>query len=272
MNGRLERVFNVTQDKSKTNISTQSRINTPKFDATREIRSLQNRVTSLERKLSELLDKGRNDLDSLEADLPPKQEKRRRGPNPVHKPTLLAQRDELIQMLEGYWPEIEVSCLPSPKPRELQKVLSSIRGQANGRHKMPAEHLLANMEALLKFLSSDRFRSDPRQIANAFAGFPAVSTWRSLKLCQSVPSQLPIGSRAIRIYVRRKHPKLFAILQLDISLPHFVNSLRDYGSRETMLLGYTAQYLYECWLTGKPDFSRLIAGKGEPVAISSALG
>jgi hypothetical protein len=117
---------------------------------------------------------------------------------------------------------------------------------------------LENLADLADFLSGDRFRRDPRQIANAFAGSNTMGVWRSLKRCQAYPSNEPIGQRAIRAYIRRKHARLFARLSADYSLPNFANSLRSYRGKDANVRALTAQALCICWKRCDPDPSILI--------------
>jgi len=121
------------------------------------------------------------------------------------------------------------------------------------RHDWPALHLLKHFPELIQFLSSDRFRRDPRQVANAFAGVPSVSVWRSLKLCQADPCNNPIGSRAIRSYIRRKHPELYQRLLADYSLVNFATALKSYRSKDQKLNQFGAQYLFLCWKQCTPE-------------------
>lgn len=191
----------MTQDAKTAINSTHSSKRKEQFNAARSVRGLQKRVTELERIVSSLLAERQIGVNSVALDLIPTEPRKKRGPVPVHQGFLLHTRDQIIMMIEAYWPEIEPLCSPTPNKQMLKKVLIAIRDKPRGRFEIPAAKLLENAEELLKFLASNRFRSDPRQIANAFAGVPKVSTWRSLKLCQANQSNLPIGDRAIRSYI-----------------------------------------------------------------------
>jgi hypothetical protein len=223
--------------------STQTLPASPEFDAKRSIHTLQKRIAKLESSVADLMAARNAEFEGL-----PQAEHKRPGPKPRHGGMILSDRDRLVEMLECYWPEIEPMCLPWPNREGLKRVLESIPGQALGRHDYFAKHLLAHLPHVLRFVVSNRFRRDPRQIANAFAGFPNVSVWRSLKICQAKPCNNPIGSRAIRAYLRRKHPKLHGRLTADYSLTNFATAIRDYRTKDAKLNPFDARYLYKSWL------------------------
>jgi hypothetical protein len=179
------------------------------------------------------------------------------GPKPLHEGLLSSDRDQLIQMLEFYWPELEPLCRPKPNPHGLRRVLESIPHHLGGYHAYAAQHLLKHLPELLKVLVGDRFRRDPRQIANAFAGFPKISIWTSLKRCQAKPCNIPIGNRTIRAYIRRRHPELHGRLIADYSLVNFAAALRSHRSNDTMLIAFGAQHLYQVWKQCEPDYSSI---------------
>ena len=187
----------------------------------------------------------------------PDEGRKRPGPKAVHIWSLLAERDHLVRMLENYWPQIEPFCIPRGNADALRKILEAIRKDAHGRHGLAAQHLLANLEEVIKFISGDRFRNDPRQIANAFAGFPQVGIWRSLKICQASPCPEPIGHRAIRAYIRRKHSTLFQDLAADHALINFVSAFKRYRSADPKLKMYNAATLYKLWKECTPKIDTL---------------
>jgi hypothetical protein len=227
------------------------------FDAERSYRELQQRVAKLESIVADSMGMALHDWSS---DLSP--ERKKPGPKSIHDVALISRRDRLIQMLESYWPELEPLCEPNPDPRSLGNLLRRIARRErhptnNGRHAQAAEHLLKDLADLGDFLSGDRFRHDPRQIANAFAGSEDMGVWRSLKRCQAHPSNEPIGQRAVRAYIFRRNRRLFDRLSADYSLPNFVSSLRAYRGKDSKLRAFTAQYLYMCWKKCDPDHAIL---------------
>jgi hypothetical protein len=149
------------------NNSTQTVKYAKQFDAHRSISELQERVSRLEQLIAGLMGTGAG---FEEAQIPAVQRKRP-GPKPIHIWSIRQNRDQLVQMLEDHWPEIEPFCIPRPDERGLRGVLRSIVKIRDFRE-LPAKHLLDHLPDVVKFLEGDRFRRDPRQIANALAGFP----------------------------------------------------------------------------------------------------
>ena len=235
-----------------TNNSTQSSQLGRKLDATCLIRDLAERVTKLEKAFESAV----APLDLAVSEIPIGEPKKP-GPKPIHFWGLLSDRNTLVRMTEYYWPELEPLCWPKPKPQILKKVLEAISFQQTSWYAGASKHLLEQIDNLVEFISTDRFRRDPRQIANAFAGFPKISTWRSLKLCQSSPCNDPIGSRAIKSYIRRRHPELFRTLDADHSLPNFASALRAYRTKDKNLSVFRDGYLYHCWKQCKPDYAAI---------------
>ncbi len=222
--------------------STQSSPKKKKFDADSLIRSLQQRVEKLESLVAQL-----SVANGIGPEFLPAVERKKPGPKPLNPGMVLHDRDELVQMLEYYWPEIEPLCCPNPNAKGLETVLASLTRQMQGRYEFPATQMLKHLSKLLDFLSSDRFRRDPRQIANAFAGFPGIGIWRSLKICQASPCNDAIGGRAIRAYIRRKHPELLGRLSADYSLLNFATAIKSYRNKDARLGAFGTQYLYRSW-------------------------
>ena len=230
--------------------STQREKSKQQFDAHRSICELEERLNRLEQLFAGFTETG-----YVEGQIPSAQGKRP-GPKPVHIWSLRSDRDQLVRMLEKYWPEIEPFCIPRPDQRGLKGVLTSIV-RIRGFDELPAKHLLDHLLVLVKFLEGDRFRRDPRQIANAFAGFPQISVWRSLKICQENPCNDPIGKRAIRAYICRKHPRLYEELERNLDLINFANASKRYRSTDSKLRMYNAAALHSCWRECVPSFESL---------------
>jgi hypothetical protein len=223
------------------------------FDAEHAFRALEKRVDQLEKAVW-------YETGSLEG-LPTAQNKepKRPGPKGIHFEMLLGNRNDLLQMLETYWPEIEPFCLPKPNTEGLRRVLAAIANRGQERYRTQASHLLRRVPDLVEFLITDRFRRDPRQIANAFAEFPKVGIWRSLKLCQSSPCDYPIGERAIKAYICRRHSRFYERLSADYSLTNFVNAIRSYRTKDQKLKSFPLQawYLFEAWKKCAPDYAAI---------------
>jgi len=180
----------------------------------------------------------------------------KRGPRPKHGDWLYNRRDELAGLLESYWPEIEPLCYPKVNPRELRQMLRKIEKFQGGTVRDNFTRLLHNFPQLIAFLESDRFRGDPLQIANAMAGVPQIGWWRSLKLCQKKrDTYIGISQRAVKAYVRRKHPRLYANLELQPNDPiHFMLCMRNYRTREKNMWVYKKypHQLLAAWESAKP--------------------
>jgi hypothetical protein len=157
---------------SSSSISTQSAQSTQRFDAERVVRALEQRVARLEKALENAV----GPIDYLSQELPTA-ELNRPDPKPIHFQGLFADRDTLMQMFETYWPEIEPLCWPKAKPKSLLRVLEAVSAQKMSSYARAAGHLAKHFDSVLEFLASDRFRRDPRQIANALAGVPRVGLW-----------------------------------------------------------------------------------------------
>ena len=231
---------------------TQSSRSGRKFDAERSIRALEERVTRLEKAFNNAVYPLEQAASEIQTEV-----QKRPGPKPVHFEGLIHDRDTLVQMLECFWPELEPLCRRPPKREGLRIVLEAISRRQAGRYAQASKHLADHIPELVNFLSGDRFRGDPRQIANAFAGFPKIGTWRSLKLCQSKPSNFCIGDRAIKAYIRRKHPGLYRELSADYSLPNFARALKTYRTQDQNLSPFRADYLYSSWKQCESDYKRI---------------
>jgi len=255
---------------SNSSISTHSAQSTHKFDAERLVRALEQRVARLEKALAN----GVGPIDYLSQELRTA-ELKKPGPKPIHFQGLLADRDTLVQMFETYWPEIEPLCWPKAKPKSLLRVLEAASAQKMSSYAQAARHLAKHFDSVLKFLASDRFRRDPRQIANALAGVPQVGLWRSLKLCQSRPTSYPVGQRAMKAYLKRKHPVLYRRLAADVDILNFVSALRSYRTKDRWLAGLNADYLYMCWQQAMPNYRALgielgsVSGPGGARSVSA---
>jgi hypothetical protein len=155
-------------------------------------------------------------------------------------------RDLLVMTLEEHWPELEPLCIAPLKGKALAAALKAIAIRG-GQHGICAQHLLQNFDTLILFLKSSRFRNDPRQIANALAGAPSIGFWRSLRLGQTQPCQQRIGMRALKGYIRRKHYRLFAMLQQRDDELHFVNAKKRYRTKDPVIRDMFAQAIYHVW-------------------------
>jgi hypothetical protein len=178
----------------------------------------------------------------------------RRGPKSKFRPEdFLQWRDLLVDMLESNWPEIEPTCVPMVKATALTSALEVVAHKSGSQHQSCAEHLLQNSGMLLKFLGTSRFRGDPRQLANALAGAPKLTFWRSLKLGQAEPCRQRIGQRALKAYIRRKHPGLYRKLEKNIDLVHFINVWRAHRNQDDNIRDYYPSAIHHAWNVAKPQ-------------------
>jgi hypothetical protein len=183
----------------------------------------------------------------------PDNEEVRRGPKSKHRgEDFMRFRDCMVDMLESYWPEIEPSCVPVVRAAALRDVLKAIAQTVGSQHRICIERLLRNFRVLVEFLGTDRFRGDPRQVANALAGVPEIGYWRSLRLGQAEPCRGRIGQRALKAYIRRRHPTLYDKLEEEIELVHFANVWRTYRSKDANLRIYHAKAILHAWMVAEP--------------------
>lgn len=185
------------------------RKNSSNNDATSKIGGLENRIAQLERRIEDLEQPYRRVVPILQA-----QNKQRdgRGRKPKIKAWASSRRDELIELLEDYWPEFE---LLFEKPERIQNIktyLEKLAAPGRGHHASAAKHLLENLEVLIKFLKTPRYARNPRHVANALAGVPEVSFWRSLKVLGAKPSERWLSDRALPAFIKKKLPDFAAKL------------------------------------------------------------
>jgi hypothetical protein len=190
-----------------------------------------------------------------------------RGPAPTHRSDLLPFRDQLVMLIEGYWPEIQEACTIPLDDRFLLQALQAIK------LKVPCEassHLVDHIDKLIGFVNSHNkkpphtrtFRNDPRQLANAMAGIPLIGFWSSMRKCERKANrcQSAIGKRAIRSYIQRKHRRLAGILggvKTGNTLAYRA-ALKDYDLRDShIVLCRKPIRLQEAWEAGIPNWSTL---------------
>jgi hypothetical protein len=216
--------------------------------------ALERRVTELEKKLAQAKS---GDFPGDAYTLGAAEAATRRGPKPrcQHEEFLLF-RDLIVDMLETHWPEIQLTCVPILRAESLKVALKIIARRDTSQHGICAQHLLRNYETLLRFLRTNRFRGDPRQIANALAGAPTLGFWRSLKLGQAEPCPARIGQRALKAYIHRKHRTLYDELEERIDLVHFTNTWRNYRKRDKNIRDFLASAIHHAWIVAEPSLIR----------------
>jgi hypothetical protein len=136
-------------------------------------------------------------------------------------------RDQIIDRLEGSWPDIAPRLLAAKKKEALNKALKPLADWQS----YVGKRFLSNTEALLDFLQSDRFNRKPprctvvralngswadeelrlatqqatmrlptRQISNAMAGVPEISWRTSLDRFSRKPSLMAVKKRTDEHY------------------------------------------------------------------------
>ncbi len=156
-----------------------------------------------------------------------------------------------VRFFEQNWPEIEPLCGPKPDIRALRKIFSSFPIQEFGQIGETAQKLFDRIDFLEKFLTVStlraRFRDDPRVLAGALAGVPNVGLWRSLRLCPPRTCKLPINERAMRSYIKRKHPDVHRRLLASADILHVNDWWKEYRTTDRMLKRYRAVDLISAW-------------------------
>ncbi len=186
---------------------------------------------------------------------------KKRGPKTISDAELDSRLRVSVPFLESQWPELGDLCGPEPNLSALKEALigfakpidPALVGTVDD-HRAAAQRLLSSFEQLAVFLTEhqDRFAGNPRQIANATAGYPDIRFWTSLKRCQQRPCQVGIHPRAIRSYIQRKHPKLFKKMSERPSLVELAVFWRKYRTIDKELKGLRASDLERLWRTGTP--------------------
>ena len=208
--------------------STQNAPMPAEFDAQAEIASLKARIARLENRVLDA-----DDFENFaggDLGIPG----RRRGPRTKHLAEIHWDRDIFVRFFEQNWPEIEPLCGPKPDIRALRKIFSSFPIQEFGQIGETAQKLLDRIDSLEIFLTAPklraRFRDDPRVLAGALAGVPNVGLWRSLRFCPPRTCKLPINERAMRSYIKRKHPDVHRRLLASTDILHVTAWWKEYRS------------------------------------------
>jgi len=183
------------------------------------------------------------------------------GPKPKRPPTIYDDRDDFVHLFESYWPEIEPKCVPMIDIESLKRIFTALKAMEIGQIVGAAKKLLDQLPFIEEFFANpklrDRFRGDPRVLAGALAGVPGIGLWRSLKLCPPKTCKLPMGDRAVRSYIRRKHPALHNALTAGIDTLGLDPWLKEYRTRDKTLKKYSAQEVMYAWKAGVPDLNQL---------------
>jgi hypothetical protein len=188
---------------------------------TEKIAQLEKRVAELEKRFVEPSDNsGAIDLadaryrlssDGVSAPVESVETPSKRGRPPlVPRDQLAWRRDELINFIEVRWPDL---LRHMKRPKSIDDLLEAIKNASPGAQtNWPYLHLKENVGKLWKFLSSDRYTGEPRQIAYAMAGVPDMEWRSSLNACTKCPSRLPIALPAFKDHIHRHNRALLRSL------------------------------------------------------------
>jgi len=257
--GMTKKITQRTGSETRKN-STHSVKNQIKFDAERSWRHLERRVKNIEDRMANPLEEEHRFALHVEKDRIAKLPKKR-GPKTISSAELDSRLRPLNLFLESQWPELEPMCGPKPNLRVLKKALIGFaKSVAPARvgtvddHRAAAQRLLSSFDQLAEFLTEhqDRFAGNPRQIANATAGYPDIRFWTSLKRCQQMPFQVDIHPRAIKSYIQRKHPTLYKKLSENPGTPELAAFWHRYRTKDRVLIGLNASDLERLWKMGIP--------------------
>jgi len=107
-------------------------------------------------------------------------ESKKRGPKTLYRGDILRFRDQLVMVLEAYWPELQTVLRIPVDKAALLRVLAAIHSNSQSA---ASEHLVKYVDRLIELIKKNRVRNDPRQVANALAGLPNITLITSLKRC-----------------------------------------------------------------------------------------
>jgi len=238
-------------------IATHNATLSPKFDAEAEISALKIQVAELTKHVARLRCRAAYQDDEFASDAEPVDLRPKRGRKQRHSRNILSDRDTLVRLFEGNWPELEPLCGTELCIDALMSFLASIAIDSNrGQTGEVAQRLIDSGGAVQEFLSTPkfqkRFRGEPRVLAGALAGLPRVGPWRSLKLCPPRTCAVQLNDRAMPSYIRRKHPKLFRALEAGMDVVQTVAWLKDYRTRDKRIKRLKAIELHHMWKSGSP--------------------
>jgi len=141
------------------------------------------------------------------------------------------------------------------RPKSLEHLLQSIKNTSPGAQtNWPYLHSTENIADLWAFLTSGRYKGEPREIAYAMAGVPDMKWRSSLDACTKQPSRLPINLPAFKDHIQRHNRKL-------------LHSLISTGATEGNLK-QLAKHCEECRrLAAKPKRLLKALEEGEPLVV-----
>jgi hypothetical protein len=122
---------------------------------------------------------------------------------------LLDRRNQLIEILEQYCPEIIAALQAADTATQAAEgLMISVSAWTGPRPPILVE-AEKYTEQLGTFLKSGRFHENLRNLANAMAGVPEMSWKRSFDLCTQKPPKprIPLHPRVYRNFLHRNYPE-----------------------------------------------------------------
>ena len=195
---------------------------------TQKFVELENRISKLESK--------RFDFDTdLSAFYEDEGLKLKKGRKPrIRLEEYLERREYIINIVEWHWPELALVIKKARKSEDLRDkiVFPGINPHTSKFAMYPNDCL----KELWAFVNSNRFRGNPRNMANAMAGLPEVSWKRSFDIGSMNPSPKLLHNRVIRDYMKRHHPERLKDLLKAKTQPEIKKALNKIRSKNRTIL------------------------------------
>lgn len=115
-----------------------------------------------------------------------------------------------VEKLESNWPELQILF---KKCKNVDSLMIGLNDFVTSRYSHWALQLIDHADLLFEFVKGPNYRGNPRNLADSISGVPELGLYRSQRICRDHPSTLPIGERALRDYMRRRHPHKFPELR-----------------------------------------------------------
>lgn len=224
-------------------------------DVQRRIRDLERRLAELDERLTKLETPPEKKLWQILKEQEPRPKRGRKAKYPFH---IEGTRNALLELFEEFWPEFDLLFRRPDRPADIRALLKAFHKRPPlGRYRAAVDHLLENLDTLLVVLKSNRYRSNPRSLANSLAGVPHVSWWRSMKVCAERGYPSLLGDRVLKSYVERKYPHIARVF--NEAKNEFELAVRTKGMRtkdaEISRLFSSADYAWRVWQSGRANFA-----------------
>lgn len=159
--------------------------------------------------------------------------KKKGRPENIDQHDLLRRRDNLFNFCCYHWPELKNMIRRAKSVRRLDTLLTWFDDKA---YEPEGRALLkARVQSLWEFTRSSRYRGDPLHIADALAGVPEISWWRSKNRCSGHEPIISRHPRSWRDYVERKFPERYREL-LRAGNPEKVRLVLDRAQTDDLVI------------------------------------